>query len=756
MLVRKYTTMLDSTGEECRDPFGNLTVVIPHLSLDALHAFKKLLYTGQSHSLESQERSAIAELVKPNFRHLLNESFPEIEPMEFNCNSDQEHSPQDSHMEEEPERPMQTEKEHNSTIPTVIEDDPPVSAATFKPGKHFESYQSFLRLFETYCRQMYTHIATVRSRKFKDGRVSWAKLACVQYGCARSRGKFKRRTSSAVVGCTFHVSITFSEPLAKYCIMSFNNQHKNHETSFEYYHSMPQAKRLTPEERKRCLQAMVEGKLNAKELSEIMGRETGKNIKPIDIRNLNRRNISLATFSRQLEQEVLPLIKNYRHCVVYNDERKTVRLACWQVWSEEEFEPGLVHFHDHGTTGYSPYRVCSLLMPTKTGLAATVAFGFVLQKEMNALSAMLEIFSPHPPPLVVIASKHWKQLRETADRHPKVNFFTSKTESVKAVSNYALSDKLKPHEAFLKEKLLQMVESQSVQDYESAWQSVVQMAEKDPLLEDAVEELRTDWHAHRHLFAQYRLLDLNVNIVKSQRLEENARKLKMKSASSFTSVFQFFMRENRLSRHGHGSCSLETHANRPVYPCKAKRCLVGSSLEFMNAVVGTEVAETVNDELRESFGLEKTDLKMNRSPIECTQAKEKCSFNATNLLPCRHLLRVRYENRQPLVTAPMIAQVWYSQDDLTYNQLMSQRRAELKGFSRRVPEAKMRLLIEELDKLCEEPNFASALCISASFDEGQSKCPLLTGPCRFNTTERLPCMHLFLVRIANQEPLMQM
>ena len=53
--------------EEFRDPFGNLTVILPDTDFKVVEAFGRLIYCGRSDPLSRAEREQVLALIRPAY-----------------------------------------------------------------------------------------------------------------------------------------------------------------------------------------------------------------------------------------------------------------------------------------------------------------------------------------------------------------------------------------------------------------------------------------------------------------------------------------------------------------------------------------------------------------------------------------------------------------------------------------------------------------------------------------------------------------
>ena len=70
--LQKFTVLLDMLEDgqdlnQLTDPYGSLTLVLPHLKLEVIHALSKLIYCGDSGNLTQEVMSEIITIIRPEY-----------------------------------------------------------------------------------------------------------------------------------------------------------------------------------------------------------------------------------------------------------------------------------------------------------------------------------------------------------------------------------------------------------------------------------------------------------------------------------------------------------------------------------------------------------------------------------------------------------------------------------------------------------------------------------------------------------------
>ena len=170
----------------------------------------------------------------------------------------------------------------------------PLKQQDFAVGREFQDFDVFKRDFYRFCKQRHNLVRIVRSEQYpaREGRrIKRAHIGCVHYGQpVQLRGRCQRQSRSLRTG--------------RYVVKHVNLDHSNHDDTPEHWQSLPQARRLTAEQRAIYLalaDAVNRAEAPVKAVREVVRDEAGINLRQRDVWNLRAaaRRMRIPFFDRK-------------------------------------------------------------------------------------------------------------------------------------------------------------------------------------------------------------------------------------------------------------------------------------------------------------------------------------------------------------------------------------------------------------------------------------------------------------------------
>ena len=173
------------------------------------------------------------------------------------------------------------------------EPEQPLRRQDFAVGREFQDFDVFKRDFYRFCEQRHNLVRIVRSERYpaREGRrIKRAHIGCVHYGQpVQLRGRRQRQRDVLPCGCEFSIKIAHNRTSGRYVVKHVNLDHSNHDDTPEHWQSLPQARRLTAEQRAIYLalaDAVNRGEAPVDAVGVVVRDEAGINLRQRDVWNL--------------------------------------------------------------------------------------------------------------------------------------------------------------------------------------------------------------------------------------------------------------------------------------------------------------------------------------------------------------------------------------------------------------------------------------------------------------------------------------
>jgi hypothetical protein len=557
-------------------------------------------------------------------------------------------------------------------------------------GAEFNDISELKAALEQYCNASNAILSIRDSFKMKRDDLDKDKYPYqkLRYRCThgmekRKRGKGMRHNISYNDRkCPFQLNVVFDISEKVYRVSTFHDKHENHEVSQAAKKCHPRSRQLTLDEEKKYQEYLVSLKVPKTIVKQRIAEETGKKLTTQDLANVMRKCKS-SGFEENDVEATLRVLKEAHELdsgstlkITHQKDDGTgyevLKSIFWQSTAMKESfaKYGSVLFVD-GTYSLNNkgYTLITFLVMDNHSKSRIIAWSLVSNEDKETLEEVLVAFKDSNADNIdifkyIVLDKDLSEINALHNVFPNIEFIICHWHAIKAVERYVSQMKLNADEQFLKQILKnlfhRMVYSFSEADYIKAWQEMQKLANQNEEMDRAVAYFEENWHSHRQHFARYILkrkeLFSSYTNNRSEGMNKFFKDLVKKKGKVFD-LIEVLLAVDGMQMFQKRMKDYESN-NRTYSPNTEGDCFAEEIVDECNKLIPRVKVSEVLKQLNLVNSVKKEHLNLGPGQIKCTKKSEPCSFNVSNLLPCKHIFAVRIHNEEPLIDPAMIGDRW--------------------------------------------------------------------------------------------------
>ena len=565
-------------------------------------------------------------------------------------------------------------------------------------GQAFPDYETFSAKFEQFTKSTYCHTYNYSRRKNKKDfdtekfPFERAHLRCIHFGAPRVRksnanGDKKERVNqhSNCVGCKFEIEVTFKSKELQYVVKKFTPDHENHELSKEAYMSASRGKKLTPEQEK-FYTRLYNMQTPTNKLLEMIEEDLDLKYTIKDLHNVFAKQKRLGGQSRSdLERAI-----EYFESLKESDPGCTVKILYDTVGNDDNnrsvkamyyassYQKSLFKDHHQVMLVDGTYQLTIhglVLYPFVTndehGKATIIGYAFVAAETAEILSYVLDLFidgmgldSTHEIKAVIL-DKDCAEMKACQEKLPNSAFVLCRFHVIKTVKERTSHIILPSEKQHLKqlffEYFQQMLYAKDEALYMSAWARLGNLGLQHINLQAEVDYIDKQWHSIRAHWAFHITKTLPLLHNYTNNSTEALNKV-IKDINGTNKQLDIVIKNlESLIKLQARNRSRKTYVslNKVLNPTNVSTKEDHEVLKAQKYMTDTGLLK-VRHELQK-IGQVTEDLDWTEGQITCPLQPKPCAFSCTLGLPCRHLLRVKVNNGEPIITKDMVNPQFYKQ-----------------------------------------------------------------------------------------------
>ncbi len=566
-------------------------------------------------------------------------------------------------------------------------------------GQDFASFRNFEEVLEEYCKESFTNVRkrkswTTTAQKLKGSQLypyRRVEYKCVNYGFEKKqtiKDGSRPNQSYCATGCLFEIHVALNARKQLYEVKKSNLDHVGHTPSRDSFMNYRKNKELTDEETEKYIKKyMIDLKVSAKTIAKEVQKDTGK--------IPSRRN--LRRFKQTFEgkpknntdmQQLIQLLERVKE----NDDKATVKIAYanseGQLFCEAGkkivkvifFQTGRMKelFAKHGTvlSVDGTYNLCNnqyVLVPfhiIDNHLRTRVCgFSLLSNETSEVMRVSLQMFKEANDSLInnlryMIVDKDFVEIAEAGKVFPGTQMIICQWHAMRRVDSVIHRLSLPSTCQHLKSELMglfkTMVKTSSEKEYFAAWDNIVKKGQQFEEVEPLVQYLAKNWHAHRDLFATYKLETYPLYLTFTNNRSENFN-MQLKKIIQRQSPVHVVVEEAleiaqcqetdavRLDVKSRDQTLLPTNVSDPS---------VIEVLTTGRGLLSHETLQKLRIECEKACNVPLEHISQRTKSMTCTLLSGPCTFAKSFELPCCHLLATRKANGEPLLEREMISSQW--------------------------------------------------------------------------------------------------
>ena len=497
------------------------------------------------------------------------------------------------------------------------------------------------------------------------------------------------------LNCPFQFKIVLDIAKKLYRVTNLRNTHKNHPLSQESFIRYPRNRRLSDEERKKYIgRDILELKAKKSDLKRVIQKETGKVTTTKDLGNQTakeknaRDSNSLIKNELDLCIEILEAEKGAdpdSTLRVIADESGVVTCLFWQnSYMKEIFNKfsSLVFMDGTYKLTQCGYVMITVLVMDETKSNCLVAWALVPSESKANYKSVLQCLKDSSGEQAVskietmITDKDFAEISAIHEVFPNVAIVNCRFHVLKAVTRH-LDNLHFGNEQHLrktiKDLFYRMVYESTEDGYMDAWEQICCLEGTVDALGEAKGYLERNWHAQRETFANHVLKKTALFSQYTNNFAETCNKLikdKIQSRSKLDFVAQEMLylskeqKERKTQKDWEHQCKSFKPTNADGSDVYLKEVLA-----FSRNLIDVAVIKDIIGQYKKLETISDDELNFLPGQHSCTRTANPCSFYTSNLLPCRHLLFVRKQNGEEILSRSMFANRWLKDQPSCSSQL---------------------------------------------------------------------------------------
>ena len=553
-------------------------------------------------------------------------------------------------------------------------------------GQTFESFGQFDKVFKEYCKQGYMFLRKHSTQKNLDPITSTnfpykrMRYTCIHWGeRPATKGKeIRPNFSYNARGCKFELKVSFFKAQGHYKVTYLNNEHENHECNETYYRSVARGRKLDEkdEEYYRSLHSLG---MSKQSVIKLVGKNLGKVITMQDMSNIINKKKPRKDDS-DLDRTIEYLKQKHEADfgselqIVYKDDssHKIVKIIFYMSSSMKDLidQCGSV-LHIDGTYCLSKdrYIMYPFVVSDQFNVSRICAWALCSDEKSDTLQGVLQLFKNAIGDELsskieyLILDKDFGELQSATSILPGAKFVLCKYHVLTYVKEYVRKICLPSNLQQIKDTIFQYFSQMLYADTEDAyfdsWRSLCSLSNHHENIKLAISYFDRNWHANREMWSFYIIKTYKIRKNHTNnRIEGKNKQLKGEIGRSksllFISQKMFDIAQNECNDMMIRKVNAK---NKTFWPSTIGSREEEEIMKEGGKYLGKEVLQKVLIELRSIASFD-DELDYSTGQTKCPRIRGVCYSNASDVIPCKHLFKVRLYNSEKLIEKSMFGKFW--------------------------------------------------------------------------------------------------